>query len=169
MKPKGTIYFLAIKGGDRIKIGFSTEPRSRFASLQSWCPYELETLHTLKGHKIIESYCHAVLAKHRVRGEWFARCPDVLDFIERVRISGVVEGCPAAPRRRYDQFNYAACIPAVWPNRAEMARDTNIIALPVHSMTPSTSKLCKIIVAARALGTDLRMSDLLLSSKARAS
>lgn len=71
------VYYLRF--GDRIKIGTTTDLRSRLASL----PHD-EVLAVERGDRSIESQRHAQFAHLRItrRGEWFRADPDLLAHID---------------------------------------------------------------------------------------
>lgn len=69
------VYF--VRFGDLIKIGFTTSMTTRMAAIQ---PDEI--LLTLPGGRPHERALHEVFKEHRVRGEWFRACQEILDFIE---------------------------------------------------------------------------------------
>jgi hypothetical protein len=56
-----------VRFGDRIKIGTSANPRSRFAQL-----HVDELLAFERGTRLLEQRRHAQFAAHRLGGEWFA-------------------------------------------------------------------------------------------------
>lgn len=75
---KATHYLYAIGDGQSIKLGFSVNPKSRMAALQTSHPKKLAILWTMKiegdareakcQEKRLHNHCH----KHRIRGEWFS-------------------------------------------------------------------------------------------------
>lgn len=83
----GGIYF--IRAGDRIKIGFSTNPFDRFKQLQTSSPVDLELLAYLPGTFDDERDLHCLFATCHVRGEWFLNDPTILQYI-KVRTGGAL-------------------------------------------------------------------------------
>lgn len=81
----GFVYF--ITDGDRgtVKIGFSTDPKSRMASLQTSTPSKLELLATIEGDMQTERQLHQRFAEYRVSGEWFRLADDLVEFIESIK------------------------------------------------------------------------------------
>lgn len=73
----GNLYF--IRFGDRIKVGYSTNPEVRIAEL----PHE-EVLGIVPGTRSDEKSWHRLLADFHVTGEWFRADPEVLAMIARV-------------------------------------------------------------------------------------
>lgn len=71
---QGFIY--AIRFADRIKIGFSTNPRRRLGAL----PHD-EVLGTMPGTRVEEAEAHARFVEHRHTGEWFYDHPDIRAWI----------------------------------------------------------------------------------------
>lgn len=55
----GYIYFIAAPEASRIKIGFSTNPDKRIASLMTSSAYKLETLAVVEGNREQEQALHA--------------------------------------------------------------------------------------------------------------
>lgn len=68
------VYFL--RRGDRIKIGFTTDPATRFTVLRAD-----EVLHVEPGDTGHERALHAMFAQHWITGEWFRPAPALLDYI----------------------------------------------------------------------------------------
>lgn len=79
---RGTIYFVGYANGP-IKIGFTSNLDYRIESLQTACPYDLVVLATVEGTMGLEAELHARFRSHRLRGEWFARHPEILAEIAR--------------------------------------------------------------------------------------
>lgn len=69
-------------GNGQIKIGYSVDPLSRLATLQTASPCALTLLALHPGGMATEAGLHERYAEYRLNGEWFA-CSDELDvFIE---------------------------------------------------------------------------------------
>lgn len=77
------IYFM---GGDEgpIKIGLAADPQKRLASIQLTCPFEIRVLALAHGNRTDELGYHRRFAAHKVRGEWFERCPEIEAEIARL-------------------------------------------------------------------------------------
>jgi hypothetical protein len=76
--PTGFVYFVRIDA--LIKIGFSRNPKQRFAKLTPD-----EVLHLEPGTMRDERRCHAAFAHARAYGEMFYPSEDLLAFIEDLR------------------------------------------------------------------------------------
>ncbi len=66
----GYIYIMKDTTHDYLKIGFSKDPKYRESTLQGEKP-TIQLLGKWKGTISQEQTCHRILAKFRVRGEWF--------------------------------------------------------------------------------------------------
>jgi hypothetical protein len=63
-----------------VKVGISTDPVARLATLQTGSPDRLRIAFTAPGYGnafTIEQEAHVILAQHRVAGEWFNVTPDL--------------------------------------------------------------------------------------------
>lgn len=80
------VYFMASKDGP-IKIGRALFPEQRLKEVQLGYPYPLELLATTPGGAGAERSYHQRFAAHRLNGEWFERCPEILAEIERLSLS----------------------------------------------------------------------------------
>lgn len=80
---QGFVYF--VRGGDRIKIGFSQLPveMGRLQALQTGSPVELELVGQRPGTKLTERALHKLFAEDRVHGEWFEISDDLLALAEQ--------------------------------------------------------------------------------------
>lgn len=72
---KGKVYFVSAPG--RIKIGYTMQPDQRLKHLRSMDMEQLEMIAVKDGTRRIEHALHALVADHRIRGEWFKDCPEV--------------------------------------------------------------------------------------------
>ena len=69
------------------KVGFTRSPlRDRERQIATHSPFEVDSYVLRKFEcptlgNAFESKVHADLAKHRVRGEWFEMCGEVLDYL----------------------------------------------------------------------------------------
>lgn len=71
--PLNYVYFLRPVGADGpVKIGHSGCPLVRLKAVSSWSPVELEIAAYTPGSRSLESRFHAMFAKDRLHGEWFA-------------------------------------------------------------------------------------------------
>jgi len=77
------VYFIAGDVG-AIKIGSTFDPVSRLNTLQCGSPIPLKILAVTDGGTTQERAYHKRFAAHRLHGEWFERCPEILAEIERL-------------------------------------------------------------------------------------
>jgi Meiotically up-regulated gene 113 len=77
------IYFAQDETTFFIKIGFTDrdDAEARIRSLQTGNPSSLVLLFTMPGSQAEERAIHQRFATHRVRGEWFRPCREVLAFL----------------------------------------------------------------------------------------
>lgn len=72
--PPSYVYFIGYS--DRIKIGYSIAPKQRFETF-----HPDEVMLVLAGTRAHERALHELFKRHRIRGEWFRRDQEILDFI----------------------------------------------------------------------------------------
>ena len=162
---RGRLYFLQVAGGGPIKIGYTRDVRSRLTSLGAWSPWPLEVLHAIEAPPIAEVYCLELFRAHKMRGEWCHPAPEILQFIDAIKATGVVRGCPqpitpadkgctATPR-------FDAVIPSIWPDVEAMASELGVVTIGLKSTGAFSDRtICKIILAARRRGRHVETSDL---------
>lgn len=93
MAPKpasfGVVYFISTKqdASYPVKIGRSTNflAANRMRQLQVGSPFRLEFFGAVIGGRNDELALHALFSPHHLRGEWFARSPELLTLIEQAR------------------------------------------------------------------------------------
>lgn len=91
------IYFIEIAGREPIKIGFTTRtPAQRLSQLQVAHPLRLRLLGACDGDREMEKVLHERFAPYRIRGEWYERAPEILDFIEGCSENYLKEDAPDA-------------------------------------------------------------------------
>jgi Meiotically up-regulated gene 113 len=83
----GFIYFF--EAGPFVKIGFTTDWRSRLRVLQTASPYPVIALRMMHGTREDEGELHAHFDYHRCNGEWFVFHDEIREFLYRM----AVEGC----------------------------------------------------------------------------
>lgn len=66
-----TGYIYAIRAGDRVKIGYSADPLSRFVKIRADSPLPVKLLGVQPGDRGVERKLHERFAEYRVHGEWF--------------------------------------------------------------------------------------------------
>lgn len=66
-------YVYVIGGSDQrlVKIGVSTNPKGRCASIQTGCPFPVSILWLAEGNGRREDALHEYFTDRRVQGEWF--------------------------------------------------------------------------------------------------
>lgn len=79
---RGRWVYLVASPDDLVKLGISKDPDARLASLQSGHHASLWLLATIAGRQEDESTLHRLIAKYRVRGEWFRIGPWLHAFME---------------------------------------------------------------------------------------
>lgn len=80
MNSENVIYFIGALGGP-IKIGYGYDPQARLGELQVGNHQQLHLLATASGGRAEEMKLHQRFAAHRLRGEWFAPAPELLQFV----------------------------------------------------------------------------------------
>lgn len=79
------MYTYFIGNGEFIKIGVSVDPWNRLASLQTAHYDDLTLLAVMPGGTDLESGLHRAFSEYSKRGEWFAKNPQLLAFIEVIK------------------------------------------------------------------------------------
>lgn len=74
------VYFVQAASGP-IKIGVSTKPLHRLASIQSCNHEEVQMIAMMKGTELDEATLQHRFAHLRIRGEWFKADDELLTFI----------------------------------------------------------------------------------------
>lgn len=69
----------------RVKVGYTTNPASRFSSIQTGFPENLLVHAILRGSVQDEREMHLALSRERTRGEWFMLSPRTRAFIAGLR------------------------------------------------------------------------------------
>jgi hypothetical protein len=75
------VYFISEVGGGPIKIGYGIDPGYRLAQLQIGNHRRLEILGVVEDRDGLENRLHTRFWKSRLRGEWFERTPELVDYI----------------------------------------------------------------------------------------
>ena len=77
---KGIVYIVQAEGTTRIKIGRSTLPGPRLASLETASPYRLKVLRQIlaQDSPFLERMLHQRYQRYRQKGEWFEIPRDIL-------------------------------------------------------------------------------------------
>ena len=100
------IYFIQEGESGPIKIGFSTNPYSRLAAMQTGHPEQLHLIATIPGTPRKEKELHYFFDDLRIMGEWFKPDPFLIKclctpFVDRYKTHG------AYAFTRHSQFNPA--------------------------------------------------------------
>ena len=74
------IYF--VRSGDLVKIGYASSVEKRIPTLRTSNPNAIVVLGAMTGDMEAERALHERFAKHRVRGEWFVLCDEIVGFIQ---------------------------------------------------------------------------------------
>lgn len=96
------IYFIASEDGNVVKIGHSTDVQKRLIRHSKQHCRRLILLATCEGTYADEQRVHAVLARHRIGGEWYWHCPTVQAFMAKAIADGVYAANEAFSRNRTD-------------------------------------------------------------------
>lgn len=83
-----SVYFVGWENGP-IKIGVAINVATRLRFLQIGCPYDVQLWATASGGRRTEKDYHRRFAVHRLRGEWFERCPEIEEEIARLSSQGI--------------------------------------------------------------------------------
>lgn len=83
LNKKGTVYFVEGKEGEGVKIGFTTDLKSRIRSLQTSTPHKLSLLNKIEDAFVEDEYkAHKFFSSCKLSGEWFDISEDdVEDYI----------------------------------------------------------------------------------------
>lgn len=82
------LYFVAVKGGDVVKIGMAVDVPNRMRDLQVANHKELELLVAVEVPLHIERWLHGKLSEYRIRGEWFRLEGEVRSVVDAILIRG---------------------------------------------------------------------------------
>lgn len=79
------VYFIQAKNNGLIKIGFTSNLKSRLSDLSSMSPVPLELLAFTDGDCNLERDLHSTFSHHRSHGEWFHPCDELIKFIKSIK------------------------------------------------------------------------------------
>lgn len=79
------VYFVQAKNNGLIKIGFTSNLKSRLSDLSSMSPVPLELLAFTEGDCNLERELHSTFANHRSHGEWFYPSDELIRFIGSIK------------------------------------------------------------------------------------
>lgn len=167
MRGEGLLYFVQVAGNGPIKIGFTGNFEVRMKAIQAWCPLEIKPLLAIRTDAIAEFYSHFCLRAHQMRGEWFHPHPFVSNYIESIRSTGRVPGCPDPipdhdHRRVEARFNFARVIPAIWPDYDAMSKEIALKGRPDYTAWFGQNMICRTVIAARKHGINLTTAELVI-------
>lgn len=119
------VYFVTKKNHKRapIKIGKAIHVAQRLSTLQTSSPDELVCLGFLEGDDSLEAILHNRFGQYRVRGEWFRRNDEILQYIKDHCVQDL-DGLRAKKNKpwRTNQY-YLRRIAGAPSSRAEIAAD----------------------------------------------
>ena len=79
------VYFAKCVGFPAIKIGCSHGWRLRLQALQTNLPFDLEFVGAFPGGMFAERFVQVTLLKHRLGGEYFSECDEVMEWAHHAR------------------------------------------------------------------------------------
>lgn len=98
---KYAIYFIRCPAMNAVKIGFTSDPYKRMASMQVGCPAELVMHGYFQGKMGDERWLHSKFGSQRIRGEWFTESKEMLAFFDEV----IAKGMPRYTQEQNDEFD----------------------------------------------------------------
>lgn len=78
------VYFIQAESGGPIKIGYTSDIRTRVSSLSASSPTPLRVLATVPGGAAVERSLHLRFRRLRQHGEWFTPDADLIAYIEGI-------------------------------------------------------------------------------------
>ncbi len=104
------VYFVQIDcpGEQPIRIGYSSDPRTRIRNIKAELPWDIKVLAVISGELAAERSIHARFSEVRMSGEWFAPHPDILDFIADCHAETIRRKLDIAARKAASA-RYKAC------------------------------------------------------------
>ncbi len=83
---KRTIYFITcLQEGFPIKIGSAVDLTGRLSNLATALPWQPVLLASFSGERVDETKLHARFSEFRMRGEWFRRVDQILEYAASIR------------------------------------------------------------------------------------
>jgi hypothetical protein len=80
----GNIYFFTTENSNGVKIGYSKDVDKRAKGMQSDHYDKVIVLLVLSGAtREDENKFHDKFKEHRIQGEWYSYCPEILNFIKK--------------------------------------------------------------------------------------
>lgn len=143
---RGFIYAIQAEKTSLVKIGFSADPETRMATLQTSSPHKLSFIGCWPGSMGTEQRIHAKLEQYRREGEWFEACPLlVIETCQRataVRVSERLSPAPPDPAtpRRY-RLEVARSVSGNWCFRLRWSEKGGIRpTIPIACVTHQVYK-----------------------------
>lgn len=115
----GFVYFVQMGRAGPIKIGYSTNPAARIASMQTSNARELVLIGSIPGDTAVERAIHRELSAYRLRGEWWRPEPAVMRYVRKLlrhgspwppHVTGPRMPRPSEPRPQIDPVARALAI-----------------------------------------------------------
>jgi len=97
----GIVYFIQAENDGPIKIGYTTDPQTRYSTIQLCCPLTLFLLGEVAGNLEDEAVLHHRFSSSWVRGEWFEPCAELLAYISDVSTLDERKLLTGEPIRRF--------------------------------------------------------------------
>ncbi len=79
-----TIVYFIRSYGAFVKIGITTDLKSRLKAIQAGCPIKLTVIGTCPGDRMLEAKLHHKFHSLRVRNEWFHLTPEMAEEIKNL-------------------------------------------------------------------------------------
>ena len=76
----GFVYFA--RSGDKVKIGWSTNPEKRLATIRVATPDGIDEWVARSGSPADEKFYHRRYREHRLNGEWFSVTPEIRETMD---------------------------------------------------------------------------------------
>jgi hypothetical protein len=89
--PETKLYAICTDEGEQWTFGLAENPNLRRSDLQVGSPMPLILYAAVPAKSSLEEHVHAVLAEHRLVGEWFAAAPETLVIAEC--LIGIEQAC----------------------------------------------------------------------------
>jgi transposase len=94
------IYFIQSGENGPIKIGITSNLKSRLSAMQSDCPFKLKLLASFSGSKEDEISLHSEFSDCKLRGEWFNPVSSLESLIESILQNNPSSSCLDKPHSK---------------------------------------------------------------------
>lgn len=88
-----------------VKIGYASDLASRISTIQISTPEELSLLFAFQGGREIEKELHQLLAKYRLRGEWFDFTSEVFQMLSDYQKQTIIQKTRTVDGKEIDLQN----------------------------------------------------------------